>query len=252
MSLTLWWRWSNYVKRRHPGQPGDAEPGGGARILHARRRQLSQPGRPVRDGQGVPARRGRRQGERAPGWPLAPARPPRKAMPARRRRSAICCSGAARIVRGAGDDDVRRSSGRDPIDRGMDPHRCKRKASRWPAESERRTAMGWPRTSSRRAVETRRAAAPTGAARPDGARRDARGAARLRRAPGVGSGAPEIAAWPVVQRLASIRRRHVVRRLFPGADMLLDRRRRSRSAASGDSSRWSMRMPLFFCQAPAW
>ncbi len=26
----------------------------------------------------------------------------------------------------------------------------------------------------------------------------------------------------------------------------------SRSAACGDSSRWSMRMPLFFCQAPAW
>ncbi|RBP09762.1 hypothetical protein DFR50_121108 [Roseiarcus fermentans] len=25
----------------------------------------------------------------------------------------------------------------------------------------------------------------------------------------------------------------------------------SRSAACGDSSRWSMRMPLFFCQAPA-
>jgi len=26
----------------------------------------------------------------------------------------------------------------------------------------------------------------------------------------------------------------------------------SRSAACGDSSRWSMRMPQFFCQAPAW
>ena len=26
----------------------------------------------------------------------------------------------------------------------------------------------------------------------------------------------------------------------------------SRSAACGESSRWSMRMPLFFCQAPAW
>jgi hypothetical protein len=26
---------------------------------------------------------------------------------------------------------------------------------------------------------------------------------------------------------------------------------RSRSAASGDSRMWSMRMPLFFCQAPA-
>ena len=26
----------------------------------------------------------------------------------------------------------------------------------------------------------------------------------------------------------------------------------SRSAACGDSSRWSMRMPSFFCQAPAW
>jgi hypothetical protein len=25
-----------------------------------------------------------------------------------------------------------------------------------------------------------------------------------------------------------------------------------RFAASGDSRRWSMRMPLFFCQAPAW
>jgi hypothetical protein len=46
--------------------------------------------------------------------------------------------------------------------------------------------------------------------------------------------------------------RNVIGGFLPCADMLVDFRRPQRFAASGDISRWSMRMPLFFCQAPAW
>ena len=44
---------------------------------------------------------------------------------------------------------------------------------------------------------------------------------------------------------------HVVRRLLPRPHVPVDAAPTSRSAACGDSRTWSMRMPLFFCQAPA-
>ena len=46
--------------------------------------------------------------------------------------------------------------------------------------------------------------------------------------------------------------RDVIGRLLPAAHVLVDAGGDRRSAACGDSSRWSMRMPSFFCQAPAW
>jgi hypothetical protein len=40
--------------------------------------------------------------------------------------------------------------------------------------------------------------------------------------------------------------------ISPAAHVLVDAGGDQPSAACGDSSRWSMRMPSFFCQAPAW
>ena len=52
----------DYLKTGIPGTPGAGRSHRRAGILHARRRQLPQSERPVRDGQHVPEGRGRREG----------------------------------------------------------------------------------------------------------------------------------------------------------------------------------------------
>ena len=62
-----------YLKTGIPGSPVEAQCHRGAGILHARRRQLPQSKRPVRDGQNVPEGRGRRESQRQAGGSLVPA-----------------------------------------------------------------------------------------------------------------------------------------------------------------------------------
>ena len=86
----------DYMRIGHPRQPVEPNAVAAQEYYMRAAANYRNAERPVRDGKDALERRGRRQGQRSPGRAAGCSSPPKRAMPARRRRWATCCSRAAR------------------------------------------------------------------------------------------------------------------------------------------------------------